>query len=190
MGHEKSIYIALRRRYQPVPIRLIIIAESPPDSGKYFYNPEGSRGEVLFREMMKLINVTCTSKDEGLRQFQKAGLFLADATYTPVNKGYEGDDEQRNNVILRDYPLLREDLLELTPDRSVPLILIKVNVVVVLEARLKADGFRVLNDGIRVPFPFPGKHLPKFHELFEEILRRGGIAITGVTTTTREGNRS
>jgi hypothetical protein len=61
MGHEKSIYIALRRRYQPVPIRLIIIAESPPDSGKYFYNPEGSRGEVLFREMMKLINVTSSA---------------------------------------------------------------------------------------------------------------------------------
>ena len=31
--------------------------------------------------MMKLLNVTCTSKDEGLRQFQKAGLFLVDATY-------------------------------------------------------------------------------------------------------------
>jgi hypothetical protein len=79
-GHDKSRYLAWRRRYQPAPIELIIVAESPPKSGKYFYDPDGShRREILFREMMKQLKVTCSSKDEGLRAFQKRGLILVDA---------------------------------------------------------------------------------------------------------------
>src|SRR5712671_1981371 len=76
MGHDKSKYLAWRRRYEPAPVKLIIVAESPPDSGKYFYDPEGSRGEILFREMMRVLGVSCTSKDEGLRKFQEAGRIL------------------------------------------------------------------------------------------------------------------
>jgi len=186
MGYDKTTYLAWRRRFQPVPIKLIIVAESPPASRKFFYNPGGEVREQLFDAMMQQLNVSPETKIEGLRKFQAAGLFLVDATYTPVNKGY--NDDQRNLVIANDYPALREDLLELTPDRSVPLVLIKVNVVDVLEPRLKADGFRVLNDGIRPPFPGMGNQ-PKFHKRFEEILRRGGIAITEATTT-REGNHS
>jgi hypothetical protein len=173
MGHDKSKYLAWRRRYQPAHIELIIIAESPPDSGKYFYNPEGSRSEVLFREMMKLLNETCSSKDEGLRAFQRAGRILVDATYEPVNDGRK--ESERNKTILRDYSLLVADLLGLTPDRSVPVVLIKANVCELLEARLKADGFNVLNHGIRPPFP---TYQPdKFREDFNRILRSAAVTL-------------
>ena len=48
---------------------------------------------------------------------------LADGTYEPVNE-LSGFD--RDRVIIRDYPLLRDDLATLLRDgRSVPLILIK-----------------------------------------------------------------
>ena len=43
----------------------------------------------------------------------------------PVNKL---SDRHRNKIIERDYPALRDDLTKLTPDRSVPVILLKVNV--------------------------------------------------------------
>jgi hypothetical protein len=36
-------------------------------------------------------------------------------------------DRHRNKIIERDYPALRDDLTKLTPDRSVPVILFKVN---------------------------------------------------------------
>jgi hypothetical protein len=173
MGHDKSHYLAWRRRYQPAPVRLIVIAESPPWTGKYFYDPEGSRGEILFREMMKLLDVTCSSKDEGLRAFQRDGRILVDATYEPVNDGRK--ESERNKVILRDYPLLVADLLELMPDRSVPVVLIKANVCKVLEPRLKADGFDVLNRGIRPPFP---TYQPdKFRADFDRILRSAAVAL-------------
>jgi hypothetical protein len=37
----KSHYHKLRARYQPVKIKLVFLLESPPASGKYFYDPAG-----------------------------------------------------------------------------------------------------------------------------------------------------
>jgi hypothetical protein len=57
---------------------------------------------------------------------------LADATYEPVKvDAYK--KVERNEIIMRDYPLLRDDLLSLTPDRSVPIIVIKSNVCELLD---------------------------------------------------------
>jgi hypothetical protein len=173
MGHDKSKYLAWRNRYQPAPVKLIVIAESPPESGKYFYDPEGSRGEILFREMMRVLGESCASKDEGLRKFQEAGRILVDATYEPVNDGRS--ESERNRAILRDYPLLVADLQDLTPDRSVSVVLIKATVCKVLEPRLVKDGFRVLNRGIRPPFP---TYQPdKFREDFNRILRSAAVTL-------------
>jgi hypothetical protein len=174
MGHDKSTYLAWRRRFEPQPIKLIIVAESPPKSGKYFYVPEGSRGEPLFAAMMQQLKATPEIKVEGLREFQKRGLMLVDATYEPVND--RRPDSERTRTILRDYPLLEADLLELAPDRSVPIIVIKAPLCDLLVPRLKADGFNVLNDKIRPPFPSTGQQ-PKFHERFDEILRSAAITL-------------
>jgi hypothetical protein len=39
----------------------------------------------------------------------------------------------RDAVIVRDFPLLRDDLVALLPDRSIPIVLIKSNVCRILE---------------------------------------------------------
>jgi hypothetical protein len=96
----------------------------------YFYD-DRNRG-VLFREMMKLIGQSPRSKIEGLRAFQARGWLLVDATYEPVNKC--DDEAKRNAIILRDYPRLIADLTQLTPERTVPIILIKKNVCELLES--------------------------------------------------------
>jgi hypothetical protein len=41
---QRHEYIALRDRYTPASVKLVIIAESPPDSDLYFYKP-GRRSE-------------------------------------------------------------------------------------------------------------------------------------------------
>ena len=81
----------------------------------------------------------------------------------------------RNRAILRDYPLLVTDLKELTPDRSAPVVLIKANVCKVLEPRLVKDGFRVLNRGIRPPFPTYQPDM--FREDFNRILRSAAVTL-------------
>ena len=40
-------YLSFRRKYEPTIVKLVIVAESPPKSGLYFYNPEGRTSEPL-----------------------------------------------------------------------------------------------------------------------------------------------
>ena len=174
-GRTRDEYLALRRAYEPETFNVIIVAESPPASGKYFYDPDGAASEPLFAALMKALKVVPETKAVGLRAFQQRGWALVDATYEPVNKL---SDSGRNAVILRDYPALRDDLATLTKPRSVPIILIKANVCRLLESRLVEDGFHVLNDGQVVYFPANGRQ-GDFHRQFGAVLRSAGIGKSG-----------
>src|SRR6266487_1417661 len=93
-------YLALRRRYHPETIKLVIIAESPPVSGKYFYNPTGAASELLFSTLMGQLGAPRLTKENGLLVVQRRGWVLLDATYEPVNKFTA---TERDRVIIRDY---------------------------------------------------------------------------------------
>jgi hypothetical protein len=163
-------YLTLRSKFTPKPVRLVIVAESPPNNRTYFYKPDGKVTEWLFTAMMQQLKCEPTTKDEGLREFQRKGWVLVDATYEPVDQ-LGKDDKKREAVILRDYPLLSADLKKMLPDKSsTPIILIKANVCRLLEPRLKEDGFNVLNRGCVVYFPSHGRQ-PEFHEQFGPILK-------------------
>lgn len=171
---SREAYLTLRHRYEPEHIRLVIIAESPPTSGRYFYDREGVPSEQLFAALMRHLRLDPIVKEAGLEAFQKRGWLLVDATYEPVNAL---SSSERDEIIARDYPLLRQDLATLTPDRSVPLILIKANVCRVLAPRLTADGFNVLNSGQVVFFPSHGRQ-NEFHRALGVILPAAEIQIT------------
>ena len=169
---KREEYLYLRRPYVPESIRLVIVAESPPASGKYFYNPAGATNEPLFTALMKQLRFSCVTKEDGLREFQRRSWVLMDATYEPVN---QLTGSSRDKVIERDYPLLHDDLATLISDRSIPLVLIKKNVCEKLEEpKLIHDGFKVLNQGKRVPFPSTGRQ-KEFHQQFAAILASAGI---------------
>jgi len=158
---KRSEYLDLRRRYEPRSVKLVVIAESPPASGLYFYDPTGSPREPLFAALMKQLRLSPTTKEEGLREFQRNGWVLVDATYEPVDKVTRS---RRDRIIDRDYPLLREDLAALMSDRSTPLILIKENVCRILEPKLAHDKFNVLNRGRVIYFPASGRQSDFFRQ--------------------------
>lgn len=81
---------------------------------------------------MRQLRLRPATKHEGLGAFQRRGWVLVDATYQPVNIL---DARNRKAVIIRDYPLLRDDLRTLAPERD---ILIKANVCALLEPKLTA----------------------------------------------------
>jgi hypothetical protein len=116
---------------------------------------------------MQQLGFSPDSKESGLREFQRRGWVVVDATYEPVNAL---NPPTRNGVIERDYPLLRDDLATLLADPSTPLVLIKQNVCRLLEPKLKQDGFNVLNHGRVVYFPAMG-HQKKFEQQFKEVLK-------------------
>src|SRR5262245_3929421 len=84
-GRDRNEYHDLRLQYAPQSTKLVIVAESPPASGKYFYDPTGATSEPLFAALMKQLRFSASRKEDGLREFQRRGWVLVDATYEPVN---------------------------------------------------------------------------------------------------------
>jgi hypothetical protein len=167
----KDDYLVFRRKFEPTSVKLVIVAESPPASGRYFYNPEGSAKEHLFAALMKQLGAKPKTKEDGLREFQRRGWVLVDATYRPVNGlGLR----ERDAVISADYPLLRDDLAAMLPDKSVPIILVKVNVLRLLQRRLMDDDFSVINGDIVVYFPSHGRQRD-FQRQFGAVLKSGRL---------------
>jgi hypothetical protein len=168
---KREVCLMFRSAFAPEPVKLVIVVESPPNSEFYFYNPDGKVTEPLFAAMMRQLGCEPKTKEEGLCEFQRRGWVLVDATYHPVNK-LGKKEKERNAVILRYYPLLRDDLAAMLPDKSVPIILVKGNVHRLLYRKLTDDGFNVINDRV-VYFPSHGRQ-PEFHQQFGAILKSLG----------------
>jgi hypothetical protein len=170
---KRNYYVSLRRAYQPDGIKLVIVAESPPVSGLYFYDPTGSISEPLFAALMRQLRFSALDKDTGLRELQRSGWMLVDATYEPVND-LGRTKRDRNSVIVRDYPLLYDDLKNLIHDNPTPLVLIKANVCQLLEPKLTEDNFNVINRGSPIYFPSHGRQR-EFAQQFGAALKFAGI---------------
>lgn len=151
---NKKYYLDLRNKYLPKNIKIVFILESPPVSGKYFYNEEGSVKEPLFSAMMKLIGLPPGNKQEGLTYFANKGYFIVDATYEPVNKL---KNKERNDKILENFEYLVKVLIKLGDPKKINTILIKSNICRLLENKLLHLGYKVLNNGIIIPFPSTGQ---------------------------------
>lgn len=144
-------YKKLRNRYLPKELKTIFVFESPPEHGGYFYDPTGRPGELLFRSLMQcVLGKKFSSKDEGLRCFAQAGYLLVDPIYEPVDKL---PDKEADILIINNYPNFIADLQDLIGDMEVSLILVKKTICLLLENKLRNDGFKVLNNGLTIPFP-------------------------------------
>jgi hypothetical protein len=167
-------YKELREAYRPERIKAIFVLESPPKSGKYFYNPDGTVHEQLFRAMMEFIDVNPPSKQDGLHAFRDQGFIVVDASYAPVND-FKG--KARDAAILREYDSLLRDLSLLNPRKDVPLILVKANVCKLLAKRLKEAGFLVANNDIEIPFPGSGRQ-KGFRDKLAAVVETAGLKLT------------
>lgn len=171
---QRDEYLSMRRKFEPTTVTLVIVAESPPVGGKYFYDPTGKVSEPLFNALMKQLgpDIQRKTKIDGLREFQSRGWVLVDATYEPVNT-LDKTDNDKDLVIARDYQELCGDLKRLLVGRwrEIPLILIKANVCKLLEPKLTKDGFKVLNKGRTVRFPAFGNQA-FFDKQFREVVQQ------------------
>ncbi len=168
---SRNKYINKRNKYQPENIKAIFVFESPPESGKYFYDAEGKATEPLFVAMMELIGYESADKASGLAEFVRRGLIIVDATYIPVDQYVSW---KRDKVIKNSLPTLLEDLETLTPDKKTPIILVKVNICRLLADPLKSNGFNVINNGVEIPFPSTGQQ-GKFRTQIALVLNNAGL---------------
>jgi hypothetical protein len=163
----REYYLNLRRLYEPKNIRLIFVAESPPISSKYFYDPKGNPSEPLFKELLwATLKKKYSTKAEGLGAFKMAGNLLVDATYQPVNHKLLS---KRRIDICKGLPALIKDLRNLLHSNKGNIILVKANICRLLEGPLLAAGFKVINRGVIVPFPSTG-HQVEFRRIIAPLL--------------------
>jgi len=151
---NREYYIKLRKRYLPSKLNLIFLLESPPVSGKYFYDETGKTTDPFFRAFMKLLSYSPTDKKDGLEYFKSNGYLIIDATYKQVNK-LKG--KIRDYTILSDYNRLIDDIENMCPEKNVPIILVKANICRMFDERLTERGFNILNKGVVIPFPSRGQ---------------------------------
>ena len=68
---QRNEYLDLRNKYMPASVKLVVVAKSPPATGKYFYKLPGLRTEWLFKALMELVDLSPATKEQGLREFAR-----------------------------------------------------------------------------------------------------------------------
>lgn len=149
-------------KYQPERVRLLLIAEAPPDSEeRYFYFEDVRDKDSLFRYVAKEVLGRVpdrVGKSAALSELRKRGVFLIDVSEDPLSdRSLQAD---ANELIFRCEAL--------QPER---IILIKVNVYDDLFVPLTAAGLPVVD--VRIPFPGSGQQ-KRFEASFSEALALAG----------------
>ena len=138
--------------YKPESIKYLWIVESPPFSNppRYFYRPELTRYDSLYREIMKSLNIIPSNpKVKSLKIFMELGHFLIDSAKCPVDKNHS---HLKSNMIDNCSGLLRKEVSSLNPKS---ILIIKSSIYSTIFSSLKEIGYQtiILNNA---PIPFPG----------------------------------
>jgi len=158
--HSETYYKKFRKKYTPEICRLILVFESPPASGKYFYDDSGSVNEPLFKFMMKCFcPFNPVLKENGLKEFKRLGILLVDASYASVNKL---SPKKRKDTLLKNYPKMEADLKKIIGKNHTKVLIVGAGLRKILEPRLEQKYF-VINDAENLPFPLYGRE-KKFAE--------------------------
>ena len=176
-------------RYLPDPVRLLFIAEAPPDIRvhRFFYFTGLTKGDTLFLEMMKVlypaeigfarerfqpgfsVQQVRHNKENLLRRFQVDGYFLIDACDRPMPDGASTPGKmQRMKSAL---PALQQRLKHLLSQPEVPIILIGGVTYAICAAPLRHSGWNVVNHSM-INHPARGNQL-LFREKLSATLQPG-----------------
>lgn len=147
----------LRRSYQPSLINLLFIGESPPASGRFFYQ----RDSGLYRAMREVFQV---ADEDFLKAFQSAGCYLIDLCPEPVDRL---DPRSRRDLCRANEPQLATAIANLQPAKIATLLRS-------IEDNVKRAAYLAGWQGPFIHLPYPGrwsKHRKIFAEALEPIVR-------------------
>ena len=164
----------LRKRYRPKTVKVLFVAESPPESDdeevRFFYNPRQERWDHMYRSVMMAVfsdfEYRPGEKDKWLRKFQERGYYMIDATDSPVNRLAPA----KRRCVLNDAVEGKLSEIATLVSKNTPIVLIKKNVFSTFNGPLRNAGFNVTHDSF-LPFPSHG-HQKRFIEACRYCLRK------------------
>lgn len=152
-----SSYEAVRQKYRPKHIKILLIAESPPPSAEiqssrqFYYTDRIRTDDRLFTNTIRALYPEAAGAPEPdleaakaawLERFQHDGWYMIEALET--SQHHEVTKHERQERIREGLPsLLKRVGVLAAPDTKI--ILIKSNVFEVAAEPLRAAGFMVLN---------------------------------------------
>ncbi len=147
---------ALRAAYRPWKVRMLFVGESPPASGRFFYQ----RDSGLYRALRDAFHEADQSIDDEnfLEVFRRSGCYLIDACGEPVDRM---EPAARRDACLAGEALLSRRIRALQPDTIVTLVRS-------ITANVEAAARRASWSGTMFTVPYPGRwveHRKRFLEL-------------------------
>ena len=173
-SESASWYEQLRERYRPELLRVLLVAESPPDPGsgqrRFFYSPTLTI-DNLYRGVAEAVygqqeGINLRDKPAILERLCCDGFWLTDATDRPVKKMKAAE---RKATIASSVPRLIERCIELSPERGV--LICHAKVFSAVAPALRDAGIHVLHDRA-IPFPL-GNWRAKFVAGFRDAIEPG-----------------
>ena len=173
----KNRYSRARNKYKPTEVNVLLVAESPPSSGGYFYAEKAIGKDHLFRETMKALELWPVDrplrkgcdKRPMLEQFRSLGFFLIDTCEVPVDKMPPG---QRRLSTAQGALTLPNRVKRLDP---AGILIVKKTVFSPVSRALSIAGFdnRILNKN-SLPFPSHGNQR-KFRRMLRRLVIQNGL---------------
>lgn len=136
---------ALRRRFQPAPVRLLFIGESPPASGRFFYQADSGLYRAV-RDSFQAVLPGIT-EDNFLSRFKATGCYLIDLCPDPVD---DLPADLRRATCLASESTLARTIRHLRPTKI-------ATVVRSIENNVRRSLIRAHWLGPVVHLPYPGR---------------------------------
>jgi hypothetical protein len=149
----------LRLKYRPAKVRILFVGESPPHSGRFFYE----RNSGLYRAVRDAFRVVDpTLGDENfLAAFRDAGCYLIDLCRTPVD---HLDRKSRERICVRYEASLGRQIEALAPETI-------VTVVRSIRGNVDTAILRIGWNGDVVDLPYPGRWVRNRKEFIRLLVR-------------------
>lgn len=135
----------LRRRYRPRQVRILLVGEAPPASGRFFYQADSG----LYRAIRDAfaIGVPETCDGDFLERFKVLGCYLVDLCGVPVDRF---DKKTRRRICVESELRLSRIVRKLQPA-------IVINVVQSIVPNITRSLERAGWIGKRLDLPYPGR---------------------------------
>lgn len=125
---------------------LVVLVESPPNDGEFFYYQTGDMEEPLFNTLMELISFNPSMKVYGLEQLCDLGVIVLDATYHEIHK------TAGQNLVIPGILDLYKGMLR-NANGMPPAVIGTAAILDRIEALMRLDGEDVATPGVWVPYP-------------------------------------